>query len=75
MQICELNIVCPEFKIVSSTSNTSYRFSAQEVLEMCVQNSNEAGSDVDSRHEGMSSDEESDLDRELEENDESEDEK
>ena len=62
MQIRKLKIACPEFKMASSISNTSDRFSAQEVLEMCVKNSNEAGSDVDSHHEGMSSDEKSDLD-------------
>ena len=68
MQICVLNIVCPEFKMASSTSNIRDRFSAQEVLGMCVQNPNQVGSEVDSHLEGMSNDEESDLDRELEQN-------
>jgi hypothetical protein len=39
--------------MASSASNIRDRLSAQEVLEMCVQNSNKARSDVDSHHEGI----------------------
>lgn len=51
--------------MASNHSEGRHQFTAEEVIELCVQVSNEAGSDFDSEHEGMCSSEESDLDKEL----------
>ena len=60
-----MNVVVAEINMASNHSEGRHQFTAEEVIELCVQVSNEAGSDFDSEHEGMCSSEESDLDKEL----------
>ena len=56
------------FKMVSSSNRPRVTFTAEEVAEICAQDSSNAQSDIDSNSGGISSGEEFDLDQELDRN-------